>query len=189
MNQNYHDQRRAFVQFLRQGLHNQIIPGEFTYEQILQKFNITQASEPVVRGFTYAWFQDLFFWFDENGLLASMSVRLKSNTHRGQALSKALALQWVDFASQLTPETFEELVVDEHIPCLKATMISDEEIYPPIYCLDHLGLMPRFEDEGQHNLYAINICLLRDFPRLSYKTIWPTYDPSYMRDWPNFFSS
>ncbi|MEZ4711503.1 MAG: hypothetical protein R3A44_30195 [Caldilineaceae bacterium] len=188
MKQSYDIQRVLFVQFLRQGLHHQIIPGEFTYDQILNKYNIPHPSEPVIRGFSYTWFRDLYFHFDDDALLASIGIRIKPSTSEIEKLPRALDFQWLDFAGQLTPETFEQLVIDEHIPCLKATQILDEEIYPPIYCLDHLGLMPHFEDEGHYNLDSINICLVRDFPRLSYSTIWPKYDPPMMFDWPNFIN-
>jgi len=184
MNQNYHEQRNGFVQFLRQGLHDRVIPGGFTYNQLVQKFNQPPNLECPVGGVPCVWFQDLYFWFDYNYILSSIEICLKPNTEDTQKLPKILNLQWTDYATQLTPETFEGLVIAEHIPCLKATKVLDEEIYPPIYCLDHLGLQPRFEDDGQHNLYAISVSLLRTFPRLRYEMVWPKYDPGYVLDWP-----
>jgi hypothetical protein len=184
MTQDYHEQRSTFVQFLRQGLHDQVMPGGFTYDQIVQKFNLPSNLDRPARGVTCAWFQDLYFWFGDDNLLASIGIRLKPTTEAAKSLPKALNLQWANFARQLTPETFEALVIAEQIPCLKATKILDEEIYPPIYCLDHLGLMPRFEDEGEHHLYGIDVGLLRDFPRLCYEMVWPKYDPGYVREWP-----
>lgn len=184
MSQNYPEQQSDFVQFLRQGLYDLVIPGGFTYDQIVQKFNLPPTLERPGRGVTCAWFQDLYFWFDDNGLLASVGVRLKPTTEDARNLPKVLNLGWTGFASQLTPQTFEELIIREQIPCLKATKILDEEIYPPIYCLDHLGLMPRFEDEDQYNLYGIDFSLMRTFPRLRYEMVWPKYEPGYLLDWP-----
>lgn len=186
MNQDYNKQRSAFAQFLRQGLSDLVIPGGFTFEQIVKKFNLPKNLEFPGDRVTCAWFQDLNFVFDDHHLLAWIGVVLKPITEYDKTLPKVLNLQWEEFASQLVPETFESLILTEQIPCLKATKILDEEIFPPIYCLDHIGIMPRFEDEGRHNLYCLGISLLRTFPRLQYEMLWPRHTPGHVSDWPSF---
>lgn len=167
-----HKQRTAFVTFLRQGLNNGLIPGGLTFEQVLRMFDLPQNIPTPEFGITCAWFQDLQFFFDDNGILFCFQLPLKS-FNAEQNLPKALNLEWGNFAAELTPETFEELVTAELIPCMKATMIMDEQIYPAIYCLDHLGIMPRFADNAPHKLEYIMVRLIRNFPMLDYESIWP----------------
>lgn len=167
------NQYHSFVRYLKQGPPIEWRPGQVTYTELVKHFNFAPNDSSQFPKYGEFWFQDLFFWFDANGVLASLellTIPFEDHVH----LPKLLNIEWTEFAHNLTPEIFEELVVKERIPCLKATKIVDEDIYPPIYCLDHLGIMPRFQEEPPYGLVRIDMCLLRSFPPLlGYQEIWP----------------
>lgn len=169
MNNTYY---QSMIHYLKHGPQIEWRPGLVTYSEVVEQLGIKTSKKPRFPNYGDSWFQDLYFWFDENEVLASLDLFLEP--HEGHThLPKLLNIEWFHIANKLTPETFEHLVVQEHIPCLKATTIGDDDIYPPIYCLDHLGIMPRFQEEPPYHLMRINMRLSRSFPILEYLEIWP----------------
>lgn len=169
------EQRTAFVKFLRMGLHDRLIPGGHTYAQILQMFGLSSTIYPQpTEGVTYNWFQDVVFYFDENGILLKIEIWLEV-PKRDRHLPKALNLTWMDYAARLTPAAFEKLVVKEMIPCLRAThLATGVELDEPFYCLDHLAIIARFHQKGRRHLFRLDICLYRYMPHFVFRKLWPT---------------
>jgi hypothetical protein len=170
------EQRTAFIKFLRMGLHDRLIPGGHTYAQILQMFDLSPAEYPQPReGVTYSWFQDVVFYFDENGILLKIEIWLKRRTKSSDSLPKAFNLTWTEYAAKLTPAAFEQLVVEEMIPCLKATHLANGvEIDEPFYCLDHLAIKARFQQTGKQHLFRLDLSLYRHMPGFVFRKLWPT---------------
>lgn len=162
-----------FIMYLRQGLLVDWLPGQATYTQLINKFNLPEDKHQIFPGYGGPWYQDVHFFFNQNKILTNLELCLTIQED-DVTLPVLLNVPWFSYAHAFTPKTFEDLVVAEQIPCLKATKIGDEEIYPPIYCLDHLGIMPRFQEDPPYRLIQLDMRLLRAFPPLlEYQEIWP----------------
>ena len=165
------EHRLDFAHFLRNGFELAKLLG-LPFDDVKSKMSIPKHAKMPEFGLETDWFQDLSFWFDENGNLISIELLLTVSPHR-RGSPCLLNYTWFESASKFVPNVFEKFLIEEKIPCLRTSTEAGSIFIPPIYILDRVGMMPRFDKNKEHLLESIDMRLMRDFPRANYVPVWP----------------